>query len=64
MPAIGGTMGNNNESRTMQPLEMDDGSVFAHAVIVGGGEEIFFTSLSDTNTITGVMKRIRANEAH
>jgi hypothetical protein len=35
-----------------------DGSVFGHAVVVGGGEEIYIMSLSDHNTITGVMKRI------
>ena len=35
-----------------------DGSVFGHAVIVGGGAEVYFMSLSDHNTITGVMKRI------
>lgn len=35
-----------------------DGSLFGVAVVVGGGEEIYIMSLSDHNTITGVMKRI------
>ncbi|MGB2627514.1 MAG: hypothetical protein WAK20_12055 [Candidatus Acidiferrum sp.] len=35
-----------------------DQSVFGHAVIVGQGEEVYFMSLSDHNTIAGVMKRI------
>jgi len=35
-----------------------DGSAFGEAVIVGGGAELYFMSLSDHNTITGVMKRI------
>ena len=35
---------------TAKFINPDDGSVFAHAVIVGGGEEIFFMSLSDHNT--------------
>jgi len=35
-----------------------DGSLFAHAVIVLGGKEIIIMSLSDSNTIYGVMKKI------
>lgn len=35
-----------------------DGSAFGHAVVVGGGQELYFISLSDDNTITGVAKRI------
>ena len=37
---------------------MPDGSLMGHAVIVDGGKEIFFMSLSDANTIYGVMKKI------
>lgn len=37
-----------------------DGSAFGHAVIVGGGEEIYFISLSGQNTVTGVAKRINS----
>lgn len=35
-----------------------DGSAFGHAVVVGGGNEIYLMSLSDHNTVTGVAKRI------
>ena len=35
-----------------------DGSLFAHAVIVDRGKEIILMSLSDSNTIYGVMKKI------
>lgn len=35
-----------------------DGSPFGHAVIVGGGDELFFISLTPGNTVTGVMRRI------
>ena len=35
-----------------------DGSAFGHAVVVGGGKEIYFISLSGQNTVTGVAKRI------
>jgi hypothetical protein len=35
-----------------------DGSVFAHIVIVDRGRELFFMSLSNGNTVTGVMKKI------
>jgi hypothetical protein len=37
---------------------MPDGSLMGHAVIVNGGKEIFFMSLSDANTIYGIMKKI------
>jgi hypothetical protein len=37
---------------------MPDGSLMGHAVIVHGGKEIFFMSLSDANTIYGIMKKI------
>jgi hypothetical protein len=36
-----------------------DGNVFGHAVVVDGGDELYFMSLSNANTIDGVMKRIR-----
>ena len=39
-----------------------DGSVFGHAVVVDGGKEIFFMSLSDANTIYGVMKKINTED--
>jgi hypothetical protein len=39
-----------------------DGSVFGHAVVVDGGKEIFFMSLSDANTIYGVMKKVNRDE--
>lgn len=35
-----------------------DGSVFAHAVVVDGGNELFILSLSDANSVYGVMKKI------
>jgi hypothetical protein len=35
-----------------------DGSVFAHAVVVAGGNELFILSLSDSNSVYGVMKKI------
>ena len=35
-----------------------DGSVFAHAVIVDGGNELFILSLSNGNSVYGVMKKI------
>ena len=47
---------------TAKFINPDDSSVFAHAVIVDGGKEIFFMSLSDHNTVTGVAKRISAGE--
>lgn len=35
-----------------------DGSVFVHFVIVDGGNEIFILSLTDANSVYGVMRRI------
>ena len=35
-----------------------DGSVFAHAVVVDGGNELFILSLSDANDDYGVMRKI------
>jgi hypothetical protein len=35
-----------------------DGSVFAHVVVVDRGRELFIISLSNGNTVTGVMKKI------
>lgn len=35
-----------------------DGSVFAHLIVVDRGKELFIISLSSSNTVTGVMKRI------
>ena len=35
-----------------------DGSVFAQAVVVDGGKELFILSLSDANSVYGVMKKI------
>lgn len=37
---------------------MPDGTVFAHAVIVDGGNELFIMSLSNGNSVYGVMKKI------
>jgi hypothetical protein len=37
---------------------MPDGTVFAHAVIVDGGNELFILSLSNGNSVYGVMKKI------
>ena len=39
-----------------------DGSSFGEAVIVNGGQDIYFISLSDHNTITGVMQKITSQE--
>ena len=39
-------------------LFLPDGSVFVHAVVVDGGNELFILSLSDANTVYGVMKKI------
>ena len=41
-----------------------DLSVFGHAVIVGEGEEVYIMSLSDHNSITGVMKRMSPRWEH
>jgi hypothetical protein len=35
-----------------------DGSVFGEVVSVADGEEVYFMSLTDGNTVAGVMKRI------
>src|SRR6267143_1774683 len=35
-----------------------DGSVFIHFVVVDGGSEFFILSLTDANTVYGVMKKI------
>lgn len=37
-----------------------DGSVFAHAAIVDRGNELFILSLSDANSVYGVMKKINS----
>jgi hypothetical protein len=37
---------------------LPDGTVFAHGVIVDGGNELFIMSLSNGNSVYGVMKRI------
>jgi hypothetical protein len=37
---------------------LPDGSVFVHFVVVDGGKELFILSLSDSNTVYGVMKKI------
>jgi hypothetical protein len=39
-----------------------DGSVFAHFVVVEGGKELLFISLTDANTAFGVMKKINRDE--
>src|SRR5467141_171544 len=39
-----------------------DGSVFAHFAVVDGGKEFFFLSLTDANTVYGVMKKINRDE--
>ncbi len=41
-----------------------DGSVFGHAVVVDGGNEVFIISLSPGNTVTGVMKKINSHRDH
>lgn len=38
-----------------------DGSAFAHFVVVNGGDEVFILSLSDANSVYGVMKKIRSH---
>jgi hypothetical protein len=48
----------NCAGRTLTP----DGSVFAHLVVVDGGKELFIISLSTGNTVTGVMKKIAADD--
>jgi len=39
-----------------------DGSVLAHGVIVDGGKEFLFISLSDSITVYGVMKKINPED--
>ena len=39
-----------------------DGSAFAHAVIVDGGNELFILSLSNGNSVYGVMKKISKHQ--
>ena len=38
-----------------------DGSVLGHGVVVNGGKELFILSLSDANSVYGVMKKIEAD---
>lgn len=35
-----------------------DGTVFGHFVVVDGGKELFILSLSDANSVYGIMKKI------
>jgi hypothetical protein len=37
-------------------------TVFAHFVVVDGGNELFIISLTDANTVYGVMKRVRSEQ--
>jgi len=39
-----------------------DGSAFAHLVVVDGGKELIIISLTDANTVYGVMKKINRGE--
>lgn len=39
-----------------------DGSVLAHGVVVDGGKEFIFISLSDSITVYGVMKKINPED--
>src|SRR6267143_999875 len=41
---------------------LPDGSVFVHFVVVDGGKEFFILSLTDGNTVYGVMKKINRDE--
>jgi hypothetical protein len=38
-----------------------DGSVLGHGVVINGGKELFILSLSDANSVYGVMKKIDAD---
>lgn len=38
-----------------------DGSVLGHGVVVDGGKELFILSLSDANSVYGVVKKIDAD---
>jgi hypothetical protein len=39
-----------------------DGSVLGHGVVVSGGKELFILSLSDSNSVYGVMKKISTED--
>ena len=39
-----------------------NGSVFVHIVVVDGGKELLIVSLTDANTVYGVMKKINRDE--
>jgi hypothetical protein len=39
-----------------------DGSVLGHGVVVSGGKELFILSLSDANSVYGVMKKISTED--
>jgi len=39
-----------------------DGSVFGHGVVVDGGREFFILSLTDANSVYGVMKKINPED--
>ena len=39
-----------------------DGSVLGHGVVVDGGKELFILSLSDANSVYGVMKKISTED--
>jgi hypothetical protein len=41
---------------------LPDGSVFFHCVVVDGGKELIIISLSDANTVYGVLKKINRDE--
>jgi hypothetical protein len=43
---------------------LPDGSVFVHAVVVDEGNELFIVSLSDANTVYGVMKKINKHKGN
>ena len=57
-----------NSSAATAPYDVDsncagrilnpDGSAFAHFVVVNGGDELFILSLTDANSVYGVMKKI------
>ena len=39
-----------------------DGSVLGHGVVVSGGKELFILSLSDANSVYGVMRKISTED--
>jgi hypothetical protein len=39
-----------------------DGSIQGHGVVVDGGKELFILSLSDANSVYGVMKKISTED--